>query len=846
MRRRHKKLHGKPSSRRVTIDRLESRTLLSAAPTLWADDAAGRLFTVNVASGAVHVIGQMPADMYDIAYDAKGNLYGVDGASGVSNLWKINPANGSAQEIGSLGASVNSLVFSDSGTLYAAGSALYTINTATGHATMVGTANLSGYASAGDLAFDASGNLDLSASNGDLVRINTTTGAASLIGAMGFDEVYGLAEGPDGVLYGMANSTSQIFSINPATGQGTLLASFANEGVAGVNGTSFITEAIAPSIEVDGQGVKIADGDTTPAAADGTLYSAAALSAPTTHTFTIKNNTASTVTLTNPALTASSGANAGDFSVVTEPAASLAAGASTTFAVQFDPTAIGTRAATVTIANSSEQDSSYTFSLQGTGIVPPPAPGIEVDCNGLKIADGDVTPAAADGTAFGTLALKTPATHTFTIRNDGPATIKLTNTPLVTITGANASDFSVITAPTSSLASGASTSFTIQFNPSAAGTRTAIVTVPNSGASDGKYGFEITGVGVVPPPPPSVEVDGNKLKIADGDMTPTAADGTSFASAALNTPALHTFTIKNNTASTVTMTNKPLITIAGANAADFSIVAQPASSLAPGASATFSIQFDPSAAGTRVATVTIANSSAADGKYVFEISGVGVAPAAVQPILYASDTSGELFTVNAKTGASQAIGRLPAIMLDLAFSPRNVLYGVDVNGNIWQINSATAEGVEIGPTGYGDAIDSLVFSSTGTLYASGRVGFYSINTATGAATLIGLLGSQFVSSGDLAFDSAGTLLLTASDSADPSSDHLVSINPATGHASDIGAIGYQQVYGMAVGQDGILYGMASGVEKVFSINPITGQASNAVSFGGTNINGVDGAAVMFA
>jgi streptogramin lyase len=225
------------------VESLEARQLLSAAPTLWADDAQGRLFTVNPGTGQVHVVGKMPAVMFDIAFDAHGNLYGVDNAP-TSNLWKINPNNASASKIGSVGTFVNSLVFSTKGTLYGAGNALYAINTVNGHGTRVGNSNLNGFSSAGDLAFDSTGALYLSTTNNNLVRVNISTGAATLVGPIGFKEVYGMAFGPNGVLYGMSDATDQIFSISRTTGHGTLLSSFANKGVVGVNGSSFPTEAI--------------------------------------------------------------------------------------------------------------------------------------------------------------------------------------------------------------------------------------------------------------------------------------------------------------------------------------------------------------------------------------------------------------------------------------------------------------------------------------------------------------------------------------------------------------------------------------------------------------------------
>ena len=87
----------------------------------------------------------------------------------------------------------------------------------------------------------------------------------------------------------------------------------------------------------------------------------------------------------------------------------------------------------------------------------------------------------------------------FTIDNSASAgqTLSLTNVPIVTISGTNASDFSVNTTSTNpSLAVGVSTTFTITFTPSSSGTKSATVTVLNNDIDEGKYTFTITGTGV--------------------------------------------------------------------------------------------------------------------------------------------------------------------------------------------------------------------------------------------------------------------------------------------------------------------------------------------------------------
>ena len=83
-----------------------------------------------------------------------------------------------------------------------------------------------------------------------------------------------------------------------------------------------------------------------------------------TRTFTIQNLGTESLTV-NPATL--SGANAGDFSVVVQPASAVAAGGNTSFQVRFNWSAVGTRTATLSVGNNDANENPYDFALQGTG-----------------------------------------------------------------------------------------------------------------------------------------------------------------------------------------------------------------------------------------------------------------------------------------------------------------------------------------------------------------------------------------------------------------------------------------------------------------------------------------------
>jgi 6-phosphogluconolactonase (cycloisomerase 2 family) len=250
-------------------------------------------------------------------------------------------------------------------------------------------------------------------------------------------------------------------------------------------------------------------------------------------------------------------------------------------------------------------------------------PEMDVLGNSFSIADGDVTPSLADHTDFGSANITGGSVdRVFTIANLGKGDLNLTGSPLVEITGAQAADFSVIVQPVSPVAPSGSTTFTVRFDPSAIGLRSATISIPNNDANENPYDFAIQGTGTSAP---EMDVLGNSFSIADGDVTPSAADHTDFGSADLTSGSVdRIFTIANLGNGDLNLTGSPLVQITGAHAADFSVIEQPSSPVAPGGSTTFTVRFDPSAVGLRSATISIANNDADENPYDFAIQGTGV------------------------------------------------------------------------------------------------------------------------------------------------------------------------------------------------------------------------------
>lgn len=114
---------------------------------------------------------------------------------------------------------------------------------------------------------------------------------------------------------------------------------------------------------------------------------------------------------------------------------------------------------------------------------------ITVTGNGNCITAGDLSPALGDFTNFGD-AGTLPITRNFIIQNTGNATLNISG---ITITGANAADFTITTAAATSLAAGASTTLGVTYTPSGAnGIKNAVITINNDDADEAVFNFAIT------------------------------------------------------------------------------------------------------------------------------------------------------------------------------------------------------------------------------------------------------------------------------------------------------------------------------------------------------------------
>jgi hypothetical protein len=119
-----------------------------------------------------------------------------------------------------------------------------------------------------------------------------------------------------------------------------------------------------------------------------------------------------------------------------------------------------------------------------------------------EIAAGSVSPSTALGTDFGplTLANGSWADRTFTLTNAGNVTLALEVSPFLTLNGAAASDFSLLAGPSrTNLTPGQTATFTVRFQPSRTGTRTAQASLSHNDVDENPYTFTLAGTGVFDP-----------------------------------------------------------------------------------------------------------------------------------------------------------------------------------------------------------------------------------------------------------------------------------------------------------------------------------------------------------
>ena len=333
-------------------------------------------------------------------------------------------------------------------------------------------------------------------------------------------------------------------------------------------------------------------------------------------TVTSSGNTA--VTLTSIAI---SGVNAADYSITSNNCpsspATLAAGNACSVQITFAPSAAGTRTASINFTDDAV-GSPQSVAISGIG---------QVLTFTLSFSPSSLTFAAQN---LGT----SSAAQGVTVSNTGNSAITFSG---FVLTGANPAEYSISanSCPSSpaTLAASNNCSFSIVFTPSAAGTRTASVSITDT-ATGSPQTVGLSGTG---------QVTNKTLSFSPPSLTfPTTTTGNS--SAAQNVSVVSTGT------AAVTFSS---FAVAGTNAGDYSFGVNSCpvapATLAPGVGCSFTVVFTPGAAGTRTASVTVADDATGSPQSV-GLTGTGQAPATTITFNPPSITDPTPVTIGSNTG----------------------------------------------------------------------------------------------------------------------------------------------------------------------------------------------------
>lgn len=371
--------------------------------------------------------------------------------------------------------------------------------------------------------------------------------------------------------------------------------------------------AAAPEMDVYSGGVAISDGSTTPQAYDCTDFGAANIEGVgLSCQYQIYNS--GDADLNNVTLTIT-GAQKDDFSIDYMPDAIIAPGSSSFFQVTFYPKAVGTRRATIRITSNDSDESPYTFAIAGQ--VAPAEIDVLCYSTGIAIPDGDTTPSPHDCTDFGNANVDDySALQQFELRNTGNDYLR---DLVVTITGANADDFSLYDATSGIIAPGSSDYIQIYFTPKSAGIHQAIVSIASSDSDENPYTFVIQGTAT--PAEIDVYCDNTGVAILNGNTTPDSNTCTDFDNANVDgyvgNYQFGIYNTGNDYLRNVT------VTLTGAGAEHFALYDPNGAAyvVAPGTSAPFYLGFAPKSVGVHQATVRIASSDGDENPYTFVIQG---------------------------------------------------------------------------------------------------------------------------------------------------------------------------------------------------------------------------------
>lgn len=206
-----------------------------------------------------------------------------------------------------------------------------------------------------------------------------------------------------------------------------------------------------------------------------------------------------------------------------------------------------------------------------------------------------------------------------------------------------------------------------------------------------------------------------------------------------------------------------------------------------------------------------------------------------QSRIWIAGSGGGLGSVELETGVVHYSGDLQYELLDIAFSPEGVLYGISEDF-VFTVNKDDASLSFVGEHGLGVITNALIFDSSGNLYSAAydTTLLYSIDPNSGVGSTIGDIG--YKSSGDLAFQD-DILYMTTTD------NNLIQVDPGSGAGTLIGPTNHPSIWGMAKNDDGQMYGVSG--YRILTIDTATAETVQISNYQGDILGSGLGAAFEF-
>ncbi len=245
--------------------------------------------------------------------------------------------------------------------------------------------------------------------------------------------------------------------------------------------------------------------------------------------------------------------------------------------------------------------------FQGTTTVPDSDPNMTLEQDGSDIASGG-------SYNYGDVLRDQSATVVYTIKNQGNGPLHLSGSPFVSISGDAA--FSVVSQPTSPVAAGGSTTFSVQFAPTDTGVVNATMSIASDDPTNNPYTVALSGHGIFP----FIEIYSSAI-IQDGDVTPSVDDSTDFGLRHIPDGAVTRTFYVENVGNAALVLSTPGVVLIGSS--DFSVSTQVSPlTIIPGDKKAFAVTYTPNVNDTVLTTLSLAHNSD-DSPYTFAMQGIG-------------------------------------------------------------------------------------------------------------------------------------------------------------------------------------------------------------------------------